>query len=132
AGMGSDIFESYCGAMIATIAIASTLSMSMLGGLTPGIADDGESRAALMGLPLLLASTGLVCSILGIVLVRMMSDREPAAALRFGTVGAPVLFIILAYFVIRYFGLATGLWWSVIAGSVGGIVIGLVTEYYTS
>ncbi len=132
AGMGSDIFESYCGAMIATIAIASTLGMAMLGNLTPNITDEGESRAALMGLPLLLSSTGLICSIAAIGLVRAMSAREPAVALRFGTIGAPALFIVLAYFVIGQLGLATAIWWSVIAGSVGGIVIGLVTEYYTS
>ena len=132
AGMGSDIFESYCGAMIATIAMASTLGMNLLGNLTPGVPDEAESRAALMALPLILASTGLVCSIMGIILIRLMSGREPAAALRFGTIGAPVLFIVLAYFVIEAFGLAAGIWWSVIAGSIGGIIIGLVTEYYTS
>ena len=132
AGMGSDIFESYCGAMIATIAMASTLGMNLLGNLTPGIEDEGASRAALMSLPLILSSTGLVCSIIGIILIRLMSGREPAAALRFGTIGAPLLFIVLAYFVIQSFGLATGIWWSVIAGSIGGIIIGLVTEYYTS
>ncbi len=131
AGMGSDIFESYCGAMIATIAIASTLSMNVLGGLGVGT-DHSHTQAALMGLPLILASTGLVCSLIGIALVRLTAAREPAVALRFGTIGAPVLFIIAAYFVIGGSGLSTGIWWSVIAGSIGGIIIGLVTEYYTS
>ncbi|MEQ8482809.1 MAG: sodium-translocating pyrophosphatase [Pseudomonadales bacterium] len=131
AGMGSDIFESYCGSMIATIAIASTLAMVYLTNLAPGMAE-ADARAALMGLPLILASAGLVCSVIGIAIVRAMSAREPAVALRFGTIGAPVLFIAVAYFVITGFGLSTAIWLSVIAGSIGGIIIGLVTEYYTS
>ena len=132
AGMGSDIFESYCGSMIASIAIASTLGIAALAGLTPGIADEAGSRAALMGLPLLLASAGLICSLVGIVLVRLMSDREPATALRFGTIGSPLLFIGVSYFVITGTGVSADVWMSVIAGAVGGIVIGLTTEYYTS
>jgi K(+)-stimulated pyrophosphate-energized sodium pump len=132
AGMGSDIFESYCGSMIASIAIASTIGIAALAGLTPGITDEADSRAALMGLPLLLASAGLICSLVGIVLVRLMSDREPATALRFGTIGAPILFIGVSYFVITGTGVSADVWMSVIAGAVGGIVIGLTTEYYTS
>merc|ERR1711998_411379 len=65
AGMGSDIFESYCGSMIATIAIASTLAVGSLATLVPG-ANEGDARAALMFLPLALASTGLIASIIGI------------------------------------------------------------------
>ena len=132
AGMGSDIFESYCGSMIASIAIASTIGIAALAGLTPGITEEADSRAALMGLPLLLASAGLICSLVGIVLVRLMSDREPATALRFGTIGAPILFIGVSYFVITGTGVSADVWMSVIAGAVGGIVIGLTTEYYTS
>jgi K(+)-stimulated pyrophosphate-energized sodium pump len=132
AGMGSDIFESYCGSMIASIAIASTLGMVFLSGLAPGMNEE-QARASLMSLPLILASTGLICSLVGIVIVRAMSSREPAVALRFGTIGAPVLFIALAYFVITtWFQLSSGIWIAVVAGAVGGIIIGLVTEYYTS
>ena len=131
AGMGSDIFESYCGSMIASIAIASTLGLTMLGGLVPGV-PEGEARKALMSLPLALASIGLLCSLLGTLLVKMMSGQQPAAALRAGTLGAPVAFIVAAYFLIGSMGISTGIWWSVLAGAVGGIVIGLVTEYYTS
>jgi K(+)-stimulated pyrophosphate-energized sodium pump len=132
AGMGSDIFESYCGSMIASIAIASTLGMTFLSGLAPGMEED-RARAALMSLPLILASTGLICSLVGIAIVRAMSTREPAVALRFGTIGAPALFIVLAYFVITtWFELSSGIWIAVIAGAIGGIIIGLVTEYYTS
>ncbi len=131
AGMGSDIFESYCGAMIATIAIASTLGLSHLSGLAPGL-DEGAARAALMFLPLGLAATGLVASLIGICVVRAMSGKQAAVALRGGTIAAPVLFIGAAYFVIEAAGVSANVWWSVVCGALGGIVIGLVTEYYTS
>ncbi|MCZ6459000.1 MAG: sodium-translocating pyrophosphatase, partial [Gammaproteobacteria bacterium] len=131
AGMGSDIFESYCGAMIATIAIASTIGMVYLTSLAPGL-EEGAARAALMGLPLILASAGLICSLAGIAMVRALSAQQPALALRCGTIGAPLLFITMAYFVIEQSGLDIAIWWAVISGAVGGIVIGLVTEYYTS
>ncbi|MBX2847654.1 MAG: sodium-translocating pyrophosphatase, partial [Acidiferrobacterales bacterium] len=124
AGMGSDIFESYCGSMIATIAIASTLSLAMLEQL--------GSQSALMGLPLALSSLGLLCSIAGIIMVKKLSGEAPEKALRKGTMGTSVLFIVLSFILIKMFGLATGIWFSVVIGSVGGIVIGLVTEYYTA
>jgi K(+)-stimulated pyrophosphate-energized sodium pump len=121
AGMGSDIFESYCGAMIATIAIASTMAMSALG-----------AQESLMFLPLALASTGLLCSVAGIILVKLMSANKPEVALRAGTISAAVIFIAAAYFVIAKLAINDHVWWSVVAGAVGGIIIGLVTEYYTA
>ncbi len=131
AGMGSDIFESYCGSMIATIAIASTMGLSVLSSLTPEM-NEADGRSTLMFLPLVLASTGLVCSILGILLVRTLSGKEPAVALRSGTMAAPAIFIVAGYIVIGNLGIDTNVWWSVLCGALGGIVIGLVTEYYTS
>ncbi len=131
AGMGSDIFESYCGSMIATIAIAATLAVTAVGTLAPGMAE-GDGRAALMFLPLALASTGLVCSIIGIGIVRSRSSSSPALALRIGMIATPILFIVASWFVIDTTGISSDVWWSVIFGSVGGVVIGLTTEYYTS
>ena len=125
AGMGSDIFESYCGSMIATIAIASTLSTIALDKL-------GGNQGALMFLPLALASLGLVCSIIGIIVVKMSSNKSPESALRTGTIGSAVLFIIAAYFMIDQLDVAIEIWSAVLMGSVGGIIIGLVTEYYTA
>ena len=119
AGMGSDIFESYCGSMIATIAIAYTIQSA-----------DSES---LMMLPLLLASIGLVASLVGIFIVRTQSSQSPAAALRFGTMGSPVIFIVMAYFLVQSMSITDGVWvWGcVLTGAVGGVLIGLITEYYT-
>ncbi len=124
AGMGSDIFESYCGAMIATIAMASTMAMDRLAQL--------GDRADLMFLPLALASGGLLCSIAGIYLVRRASHKSPEVALRTGTIGASVLFILLAYLIIKMVGVDSSAWGAVLVGSVGGIIIGLVTEYFTA
>ncbi len=121
AGMGSDIFESYCGSMIATVAIASTMAIGQLG-----------ERSHLMFLPLALASAGLICSVLGIMMVKMMSRSKPDLALRMGTISAAVIFITGSYSVIDALGIHINIWWSVIAGAVGGIIIGLVTEYYTA
>ena len=115
AGMGSDIFESYCGAMIASIAIAYTL--------------DNQD---MMMLPLALSSSGLIASILGILIVKLQSAKAPASALRSGTLLAPVIFVVMAYFIVDSFNdVDTNVWWCVIAGAVGGVLIGLITEYYT-
>ncbi|MCW8890946.1 MAG: sodium-translocating pyrophosphatase [Sedimenticola sp.] len=124
AGMGSDIFESYCGAMIATIAIASTMSVDAL--------DPLGKQSDLMFLPLGLASLGLICSIMGILLVRKYSAKSPEVALRIGTIGATVLFIITSLVVIKLLGASAAVWGAVLSGAVGGIIIGLVTEYYTA
>ncbi len=124
AGMGSDIFESYCGSMIASIAIAFTWG-----------------SATLMFLPLALASVGLIASILMIGVVKLASGAAPATALRTGTLGAPVLFLIAAYFIIQKMGIDVtnltsvdapiNIWYAVVCGAVGGVLIGLITEYYT-
>ena len=115
AGMGSDIFESYCGSMIASIAIAYTLNSKDM-----------------MLLPLALASVGLIASIAGIFIVRMQSNSAPASALRSGTLLAPIIFIGMAYFLIEALpGVSMNVWWCVICGAAGGVLIGLVTEYYT-
>jgi len=124
AGMGSDIFESYCGSMIATIAIAATLSAVAL--------DKLGNQSELMFLPLALASLGLVCSVIGIVFVKMSSNKSPESALRMGTIGSALLFIIASYFLINQLEVSNSIWAAVLMGSFGGIIIGLVTEYYTA
>ena len=124
AGMGSDLFESYCNAQIATIAIAATLAVTQL-------ADLGGDRGNLMYLPLALTTVGLVCAALGLLIVKLVSGQEPARALRIGTIGAAVLFIGAAFGVITYLNVSTNVWLAVLVGTIGGIGIGLSTEYYT-
>ena len=120
AGMGSDIFESYCGSMVACIAIASTSAV---------IAE--ANREGMMFLPLALASIGLISSIIGIIVVRIFSNLSPALAMRIGTIAAPILFVSAAYFLINFLVPESNIWLAVVCGSAGGIVIGLITEYYT-
>ena len=117
AGMGSDIFESYCGSMIACMAIASTMAI--------------ESQAGLMFLPLALASVGLLSSVVGILIVKSAASAAPATALLYCTFAAPIIFGLLAYFVVQHLGVDLSVWFAVIAGAVGGVAIGLITEYYT-
>ena len=131
--MGSDIFESYCGSMIASIAIAYTYKNFPV------------LSAEMMMLPLALTSMGLVASIIGIIIVKLQAAKAPASALRSGTLLAPVIFIVMAYFFISSLTIAGTLpthteapieapmhvWWAVICGAVGGVLIGLITEYYT-
>ncbi|MBM28017.1 MAG: sodium-translocating pyrophosphatase [Halieaceae bacterium] len=119
AGMGSDIFESYCGSMIACIAIASTMALT------------AAEQSAMMAFPLALASIGLLASVAGILIVRARSSAAPEAALRSGTLGAPIIFIALAWFLSESMGISQDIWWAVVSGAVGGIAIGLITEYYT-
>ena len=119
AGMGSDIFESYCGSMIACIAIASTMALT------------AAEQSAMMAFPLALASIGLLASIAGILIVRARSSAAPEAALRSGTLGAPIIFIAMAWVLSESMGISQNIWWAVVSGAVGGIAIGLITEYYT-
>ena len=119
AGMGSDIFESYCGSMIACIAIAATMAVAT------------EQQTSLMLLPLALATVGLLASLIGIVLVRARSAAAPEDALRSGTLAAPVVFAAMAWFLVESLGLDAKVWWAVVSGAVGGVAIGLITEYYT-
>ncbi len=123
AGMGSDIFESYCGSMIASIAIATTLPAAV------ATAMGGQDK--LMFMPLALASLGILCSIAGIWLVKANASKAPEKALRMGTIGATLVFIVLSFVLIKAVGLATGIYGAVVIGAVGGIGIGLITEYYT-
>ena len=124
AGMGSDIFESYCGAMIASIALAASMSLE-------NIARLGGNQEVLQFMPLALASLGLLCSLAGIFAVKLFSSKSADVALRFGTIGSAIIFIGGAYFLVQAMGGANGIWVAVLVGAIGGIVVGLVTEYYT-
>ncbi|HEX5521362.1 MAG TPA: sodium-translocating pyrophosphatase [Longimicrobiaceae bacterium] len=132
AGMGADIFESYVGAIIATIAIGATSALY------------AANRVEAIALPIMTVMVGLVASLIGIALMRVLERSNPAAALRNVTFIAAALFLVAMYFVVNSLGLditdpATGAvyrsdgpFWALLAGSLGGIVIGLGTEYYTA
>ena len=118
AGMGADLFESYVGAIISTIFIGSMIGM-------------GINTSAAMALPLLLAMMGLVSSVIGIGSMKLLSGANPATALRSSTFLAALVFVILAYFVTNKMGLPISIFASILIGTLGGIAIGLLTEYYT-
>jgi len=131
AGMGADIFESYVGSIIATIAIAATLGSSTI---SSSLSDGGTEgvRQMLMSMPLLLAALGLVASFLGILSMRVLKGTNPAGALRYSTFIAAGLFLGGAYYLIRVTDVANSVFWAVLCGALVGIIIGLITEYYTA
>lgn len=133
AGMGADIFESYVGSMIATIAIAATLGMAGLDQLKAAASmSDGDIKALLMSLPLVFSVIGIIASFLGIMSMRILKSASPASALRYSTFIAAGFFLVGAYFYVDRVGISGGVFWAVLMGAVGGIIIGLITEYYTS
>lgn len=133
AGMGADIFESYAGSIIATIAIAATASPLLMAKL--GFAGDisGTARSYLMLLPILLAVVGLIASIIGVFSMKMLKNSDPARALRYSTFIGAGLFLVFAFFLITFFlGVGAKIFIAVVIGSLAGTIIGLVTEFYTS
>ena len=131
AGMGADIFESYVGSMIATIAIAATLSTAGLQLLAAGGAAE-QTRAGLMSLPLVLAGVGMMASLLGILSIQVLKGMGPAAALRYSAWLSAVLFLAGAWVVVGMVGVSQAVFWAVLAGTLAGVAIGFITEYYTS
>ncbi|GBE01572.1 putative K(+)-stimulated pyrophosphate-energized sodium pump [bacterium BMS3Bbin06] len=127
AGMGADLFESYVNSIIATIAIGATAGL-VAGSKVAGLG----SALHLMALPVLLAVVGIVASVLGIVAMRILEKMDPAAALRYSTFIAAAIFLVISYFAVSSMDVNNGVFWAVVAGCFGGIVIGLLTEYYTS
>ncbi len=132
AGLGADIFESYVGGIVAAIALAATSTL---------IAD--TSRLDAMLLPVAYTGAGLIASLIGIFMMRILAKGNPASALRLVTFIAAGLFLVFAYFLTSMFPLTMtgesgelypvlGPFWAVVAGTVAGIAIGLVTEYYTA
>jgi len=133
AGMGADIFESYVGSIVATIAIGATLFGGKLMALaaTPATSEV-ELKLDLMALPLLLAAVGLVASFVGILSMKILKAFGPASALRYSTFIAGALFLGAAYAVISQLSMGNRVFWAVFWGTLAGILIGLITEYYTS
>ena len=121
AGMGADIFESFVGSIIAAMVIAESSGMG------------GVNNADWVILPIFLALIGYGASIIGVFSIQLLKGGDPGAALRNTTFIGAGLFWLGGWFGIGYAGLETGTdpMMAVIAGSIVGILIGLVTEYYT-
>ncbi len=149
AGMGADIFESYVGSMVATLAIGATWAVTSLNG----------NSMYYMALPMFLAAIGLVASFAGIYSIKWLRNISPQAALRYSTFIAAGLFLVVSLIVIELMGLdkdmaaaatelarmdgdkaafwtafagRVNIWYAILGGCLAGIVIGLISEYYTS
>jgi len=132
AGMGADIFESYVGSVIATIAIAAAASNFV----------DPSMQANALLLPIALIIVGLVASIIGVFCMQLLKNINPAHALEGVTWISALIFLVLAYLVISAFGIQfningevtsiNGPFYALLGGTIVGIFIGRVTDYYTS
>ena len=132
AGMGADIFESYVGSIIATIAIGATVYGTAFTNLGRSGVEADVVRNGLMALPLSMAVVGLLASFLGIFSMKALKNAGPQNALRYAGFIAAGAFIVAALVLVSVFPVATGIFWAVTAGCVVGVGIGLITEYYTS
>ncbi|MDZ7828545.1 MAG: sodium-translocating pyrophosphatase [Halofilum sp. (in: g-proteobacteria)] len=124
AGMGADIFESYCAALIATIALAATMPAEQANAL--------GGRDVVLALPIALAGIGLVASLVALGVVRAASNRKPEQALGLGVVAATVLFLLASGLGMVIQGIPPAAWVAVLAGTLAGVSIGAVTEFYTN
>ena len=126
AGMGADLFESYMGSIIGSMVLGAA-----------------AMKVNLVLLPLILASLGIIISIIGTFFVKTKEGANPQTALNIGTFGAGGIMAVLTYPVVMKFAPATftlsgvqysasGIFWATIAGLIAGIAIGMITEYYTA
>jgi len=123
AGMGADLFESYVGSMVATIDIVA--AASIVGAI-------GGNATGAVFLPVAVAAAGLVASVIGVLSVRGLARiKDPAAALRLITYISSALLLTAVWFIIRALDLEQTLFWAILVGNITGLVIGILTEYYT-
>ena len=120
AGMGADLYESYCGSILATAALGAALPGA---GLTYVIS------------PMLVAAIGIILSIVGIFMVRTKEDADTKSLLRSlltGTLGSSILVLITLLVLVKLEFITFGIFGSVLSGLAAGVLIGQFTEYYTS
>ncbi|MBU0683221.1 MAG: sodium-translocating pyrophosphatase [Candidatus Omnitrophota bacterium] len=116
AGMGADLFESYVGSVIATMAIGAVMA----------------NPFTAMSFPLVLITIGLVASIVGVLSMNFLKNLNAQTALRNSTLISSVLFLIGAFITSKIMFNSINSFWAILAGLGGGILIGLESEYFTS
>ncbi|NGP89602.1 sodium-translocating pyrophosphatase [Fodinibius halophilus] len=140
AGMGADLFESYVGSIIGTMVLGAAFMAN------PEWADNFNGLSAVL-LPLVLAGTGIVTSIIGTFFVRVKEGGNPQTALNIGEFVSAIIMLIASYLLIQWmlpaswahttiFGdeltiTSMGVFWATIFGLAAGLLIGLITEHYT-
>jgi len=128
AGMGADLYESYCGSILATAALGAALPLS-------AVAESGMDPLKAVLAPMVVAGMGIILSILGVFMVRCKEDASQKNLLRallFGTLGSSVLILVALAFMARTDWISWGIFGSVASGLAAGVLIGQFTEYYTS
>ena len=135
AGMGADLFESYVGSIIGTMVLGAAFMVN------PEWADNFNGLSAVL-LPLVLAGTGIITSILGTFFVRVKEGGNPQTALNMGEFISAAVMLIASWFLIHWMlpeswmfnGIEytpSGVFWATIFGLAAGLLIGLITEHYT-
>ncbi len=127
AGMGADLYESYCGAILSTAALGATAFASF------------GTTTQLNGViaPMIIAAVGIILSIVGIFMVKTKegaTQKQLLSSLNRGVNASSVLIAIFSLLILKYLDIPNylGIWGSMLAGLLGGIGIGRVTEYFTS
>jgi len=115
--MGADLFESYVGSVVATMAIGALIAVSPLNW---------------MMLPLALIAAGTLSSIIGSFFVNIFNRINPQIALRYATYVAGILYIVASYYLVKYFVPEIGIFAAILSGIIVGMAIGLLSEYFTS
>ncbi len=120
AGMGADLFESYVGSIVATIVLGASMFVA------------GTGPRGLIVLPLAVVMIGIVASMLGILSVRLFASMNPAAVLRIVTYVAAIVMLVAVFYTTNALGIDVNVFWTVLLGAISGILLGLLTEYYTA
>lgn len=123
AGMGADLFESYVGSIVSGMAIGA-VAVSSVTGQPYGI------KGVIF--PMLIAAAGIISSIIGTMFVRTGEGADPQKALRNGTFASSILVIIATLLLSMYFLNEMNVFYAVTSGILVGVIIGSLTEYYTS
>ncbi|MBL7106931.1 MAG: sodium-translocating pyrophosphatase [Phycisphaerae bacterium] len=128
AGMGADLYESYCGSILATAALGAALSAGTL-------AAKGMDPLKAVMAPMLVAGLGILLSIVGIFMVRCKEDATQKNLLRsllIGTLGSSAMILVAVAVMAKTGWISWGLFGSAVSGLLAGVLIGQFTEYYTS
>jgi K(+)-stimulated pyrophosphate-energized sodium pump len=131
AGMGADLYESYCGSILATAALGAAVGAQRV---EAGVAEFSDA-AKLVAAPMVVAGVGIILSIIGIFMVRCKEDatqKNLLKALLIGTLGSSFLIVFVLMGLIPTGLVSWGIFGSVISGLAAGVIIGQSTEYYTA
>jgi len=121
AGMGADLFDSYVASIVAVMILGVALSTNV-----------PFTSVSFVDVPLVFAGLGIVASILGVAIVRVGKKGNPGNALNMGTYLTCIIFGLITLAATYYMDINFGVWASAVIGLVGGVVIGITTDYFTS